>query len=165
MFQPPKSLHQGLAFSQSKKTRITTKMTKKAKKFGKWTTVVWTLFTSGASIDSFHFSISTRGRFRLGIPPNRDENKLKKKKKKKFNVRRHENIWQLCPVLKLSRKVKELCPNSARAPETKSPQIFGTKKKAEERLVCRKYPQDRQGGNSRVSKNGRPLVTSFGASH
>ena len=144
-------------------------MTKKAKKFGKWTTVVWTLFTSGASIDSFHFSISTRGRFRLGIPPNRDENKLKKKKKKKFNVRRHENIWQLCPVLKLSRKVKELCPNSARAPETtkkSSPQIFGTKKKkAEERLVCRKYPQDRQGGNSRVSKNGRPLVTSFGASH
>ena len=36
--------------------------------FGKWTTVVWTLFTSGASIDSFHFSISKRGRFRLGIP-------------------------------------------------------------------------------------------------
>jgi primosomal replication protein N len=39
------------------------------------------------------------------------------------------------------------------------------KKKAEERLVCRKYPQDRQGWNWGVSKNGRPLVASFGASH
>ena len=59
-------------------------MTKKAKKFGKWTTVVWTLFTSGASIDSFHFSISTRGRFRIGIPPNRDENKLKNNSRRRY---------------------------------------------------------------------------------